>query len=432
VGRPGAFFLSLATLLAGLVHEVRAQETQDYADAGDILQYAIPLAGLTAAFVQKDWQGAKQVGAAVATALGTANLMKLSVSKWRPDLADEKSFPSGHTAAAFAGAAFIDMRYGWEFGLPAYALAAFTGYTRLKIDTHFVDDVISGMSIGILSAAMWTSPLSGRVRPIIGENRDGKSFGVLVSLSGPNRERSAQQPDWEFAASWRFRWEFGTVWEQQNRIQVPGGSGTPFDHADFKTLDNPTTTATVSLEAFLGAHKRHELILLFFPYERNDFGSFSQPTSIGGVVFPANTIVRTSYAHYELRLRWRYELFENRDDFSLKVGAGLSLMDTSIEVLTPLQPQQRARGDATSLVPVLHIHASYAFLKKWRAYAEADGFAISGDEYFLDATAGITWRFHPQWDLSFGFRFYALGIDRSDLKNQLELNRLYLGIAYSW
>ena len=432
MGKPGTFFLSLATLLAGLTHEARAQETQDYATAGDILQYAIPLAGLTAAFVQKDWQGAKQVGATVATALGTANLMKLGISKWRPDLADENSFPSGHTAAAFAGAAFIDMRYGWEFGVPAYALAAFTGYTRLRIDTHFVDDVVSGMSIGLLSAAMWTSPLSGTVRPILGENREGKSFGVLISLRGPNRERSAQQPDWDFTPTWRFRWEFGPVWEQRNRIQVPSGAGTPFDHAGFRTLDNPTTSATVSIEAFLGAHKRHELILLLVPYQRNDFGSFSQSTNIGGVLFPANTVVRTSYAHYEVRLRWRYELMPDHDDFSVKLGAGLSFLYSSIEVLNTRQTGQRARGNATGILPVLHAHASWAFLRKWRVYAEADGFLISGDEYLLDATAGILWRFHPQWELSLGFRLYALGIDRSDLKNRLQLNRLYLGLAYSW
>ena len=81
---------------------------------------------------------------------------------------------------------------------------------------------------------------------------------------------------------------------------------------------------------------------------------------------------------------------------------------------------------------VLHAHFGWAFLRKWLAYIEADGFAVSSSEYFLDAAAGIVWRFHPQWDLSFGVRFYAVGIDRSDLRNELELRRLFFGLAYSW
>ena len=133
-----------------------------------------------------------------------------------------------------------------------------------------------------------------------------------------------------------------------------------------------------------------------------------------------------------MRLRWRYELLPNRNGFSVRLGVGLSFMDTSIEVLTPVPPDERARGDSTRETPQIHLHASYAFLRTWRVYAETDGFLIGSDEYSLDATAGISWRFHPQWDLSFGIRLYAVGIDRSDLQNQLQLNRLYFGLAYSW
>ena len=40
------------------------------------------------------------------------------------------SFPSGHTSAAFTGAAFMDYKYGLKYGLPAYILASFVGWSE--------------------------------------------------------------------------------------------------------------------------------------------------------------------------------------------------------------------------------------------------------------------------------------------------------------
>ncbi len=59
---------------------------------------------------------------AVYTALATHTL-KFAVNKERPDGGDY-SWPSGHTSAAMQGAAYLQFRYGWEYGVPAYAGAS--------------------------------------------------------------------------------------------------------------------------------------------------------------------------------------------------------------------------------------------------------------------------------------------------------------------
>ena len=41
------------------------------------------------------------------------------------------SFPSDTSALAFAPAQFLWQRYGWEYGLPAYAAATFVGWSRV-------------------------------------------------------------------------------------------------------------------------------------------------------------------------------------------------------------------------------------------------------------------------------------------------------------
>lgn len=62
-----------------------------------------------------------------------------------------RSFPSGHTPAAFVGAEFIRKNHGAAPGIAAYASAAFVGWTRVVSGNHWTHDVVAGAAIGILS-----------------------------------------------------------------------------------------------------------------------------------------------------------------------------------------------------------------------------------------------------------------------------------------
>lgn len=75
----------------------------------------------------------------------------------RPDGSDYLSFPSGHTAQAFMGAALFDAEYpnqlkGLKIGL--YALAGLTGALRMMNDAHWANDVLFGAGVGILSVRL--------------------------------------------------------------------------------------------------------------------------------------------------------------------------------------------------------------------------------------------------------------------------------------
>lgn len=70
-----------------------------------------------------------------------------------------RSFPSGHTSAAFAGAVFIGEVHArlhpdrssrhWVRG-GGLALAALTGYARVRAGHHFPSDVLAGAAVGAL------------------------------------------------------------------------------------------------------------------------------------------------------------------------------------------------------------------------------------------------------------------------------------------
>jgi hypothetical protein len=100
--------------------------------------------------------------------MGTAVISIKNISKeTRPDGSDNYSFPSGHTAAAFATAEFMRQEYKdvspW-YGVAGYAAAAATGYLRMYNNKHWMGDVAAGAGIGIMSTklAYWIYPVIKR------------------------------------------------------------------------------------------------------------------------------------------------------------------------------------------------------------------------------------------------------------------------------
>jgi membrane-associated phospholipid phosphatase len=77
--------------------------------------------------------------------------IKLAASRQRPN-GGHHAMPSGHTSATMATAAIVEAHFGWKAGLPAYALAGFVGWTRVRDDAHWLSDVAAGAAIGALSA----------------------------------------------------------------------------------------------------------------------------------------------------------------------------------------------------------------------------------------------------------------------------------------
>jgi membrane-associated phospholipid phosphatase len=57
-------------------------------------------------------------------------------------------FPSFHASSTFAIAANIETWYGWQAGLPAYALAGLVGWSRIDQREHDLSDVVFGSVLG--------------------------------------------------------------------------------------------------------------------------------------------------------------------------------------------------------------------------------------------------------------------------------------------
>ena len=63
--------------------------------------------------------------------------------------------PSGHTAAATGGAAYMQRRYGWAFGIPYYVGAGYVALSRVVTRWHYPRDVVVGGAIAIGSSFLF-------------------------------------------------------------------------------------------------------------------------------------------------------------------------------------------------------------------------------------------------------------------------------------
>lgn len=101
----------------------------------------------------------------------------------RPDNGMRNSFPSGHTAQAFAAATFMSKEYGhlsiW-YSVGAYAVATGVGAMRIMNNRHWVSDVMAGAAVGILSANLVY--LTHRYK--VGSKQNRRQTLVMPSFNG--------------------------------------------------------------------------------------------------------------------------------------------------------------------------------------------------------------------------------------------------------
>src|SRR6218665_796397 len=125
-----------------------------------------------------------------ATTLGLKSLTHIE----RPDGTSNNSFPSGHTATAFAGAEFLWQEYKDQsvwYGIAGYAVASGTRIFRMVNNRHWLTDVAAGAGIGILTTklAYWMYPYvkdklfsseNKKVSSVISPFYNGKQIGCGI------------------------------------------------------------------------------------------------------------------------------------------------------------------------------------------------------------------------------------------------------------
>ena len=159
-----------------------AEANRDQLTLSNWLKF-VPAAGAAAySTYEGDYRGLWQLGGEVAATVAATQALKYAFKDgdWgtRPD-GGSKSFPSGHTSTACAGAAYLGERYGWQQAAPAYAISAWVAYIRVNEDKHYVRDVVAGCALAYglskLVVKPWL-PAQVSVLPVIGPGQIGLAF----------------------------------------------------------------------------------------------------------------------------------------------------------------------------------------------------------------------------------------------------------------
>ena len=153
-----ALVLSFAVSMAGVAN---AGGVQTWGHMSDALAVGLPLLAAGTAFGKGDSQGVKELTYSLGATLAATTALKSLIHEQRPDGSGNDSFPSGHTAIAFAAARFIDKRYAPEASPYLYAAAGLTALARVKADKHYTKDVVVGAALGYASAEYFTRPIAG-------------------------------------------------------------------------------------------------------------------------------------------------------------------------------------------------------------------------------------------------------------------------------
>lgn len=162
------------------LRNVSAQSRDGVKKSTDVVMFIPGAMGLATAIIKGDGKGIVQLAESEAASVAAAYLLKYAVRKERPDGTDMHSFPSNHSGVAFAGATFLQRRYGWKLGVPAYAVSTYVAWGRIYAKRHDVWDVLAGTAIGIGSALVFTRPFTEKhditVAPIAWPEGGGLMF----------------------------------------------------------------------------------------------------------------------------------------------------------------------------------------------------------------------------------------------------------------
>src|SRR5882757_6218761 len=141
---------------------------------GTDVAIALPVIAGGITLAKDDWKGTAQLTVDTIATVGVAYGLKHVIREQRPDKSDFMSMPSDTPALAFAPANFLWDRYGWHYGVPAYAAATFVAWSRVDAQQHHWYDVTASAALAFGVSKIFTTRYQPR----------GLSYGVTPTDGG--------------------------------------------------------------------------------------------------------------------------------------------------------------------------------------------------------------------------------------------------------
>jgi len=140
-----------------------------FTDTAGYFAFGFPILALIISFINKNKvlrNKAIKLVVPVAISAIVANILKYTIDLPRPyeiypfieklSVGGSPSFPSGHTADAFAFAVGLALLFPkWNIIIPGLLWAMLIGYSRMVLGVHFPSDVLAGAIIGTVCTIIY-------------------------------------------------------------------------------------------------------------------------------------------------------------------------------------------------------------------------------------------------------------------------------------
>lgn len=395
-----SLIISLVSVPAAGKSKINQNVDDGIVVAGDYLQLVLPGLGYANALLRKDYEGAKQLTYSILTTSAVIHSLKFVVNRNRPNQSNWKSFPSGHTSAAFSGASFLNSRYGPYWGVPAYAAAAFVGASRVHGKHHFLGDVIAGGSVAFMVNQLFvTSNSPILIGPTI--RPSNKELGINFSIN-TNNDKNYSHPQ-----------------QLNNQVALYIGGY----NADDK-IDNLQPYVRINYSRKIGARERFMVFLTSQDYRR--FFTLKSNRQVGDILYPKGQVLLSNYQHIMFGGEYLYKLLD-KESWSFNLGAGINyhhlVIETDIEVLS----NKYFRKIDRILAPTFSLTSSVYLSKHIYSdlYATYD---LMKNHQYMTAGTGINYKLNQVWQVGLNYIFQYEKFDQQFFDIHRQANAFFINI----
>lgn len=218
--------------------------------------------------------------------------------------------------------------------------------------------------------------------------------------------------------------ESGYVLTLYNDVRIPGDKGTFFSLSD-DLRANPKLF--YRLKGSYTINSRHTFAVLYAPLQIKSEGSLPKDILFEGVVFAANSPLKSTYKFNSYRLTYRYEFFQN-PKFEFGLGLTAKIRDAKIAISSAGLESEKTN---VGFVPIINFRFLYKIDDVFGILLDGDALAAPQGRA-EDVLIALTYKFSDNYVLSAGYRVLEGGADNKVVYNFAFLNYATLGLTISF
>ena len=217
--------------------------------------------------------------------------------------------------------------------------------------------------------------------------------------------------------------ESGMVFSGYNDVQIPRSTGTRISLSEELKTD---PTLFFRAKFIYSIRNKHKLSILVAPLQLKGSGKINRTVIFEGVVFPADTPLKSLYRFDSYRFTYRYDFCQN-DKFQAGIGLTAKIRDAAISLEGADTISEKTN---TGFVPLINLRLDWMFVNKIGLLLDGDALAAPQGRA-EDVLLALHYKPSPNFGLKLGYRILEGGSDVEEVYSFTLINYLVIGATLS-